>query len=298
MRTFYRFFSSVTLFLVGSGVLVVLSVVASIVPGAFGRTDFFRSVLFFALIALLELNLVLCTVPRLAGRLRTRTASLFSYGPDFIHLGLIIAVIGGVLTFSLREQERFLVPIGASVIFGTDNRSAREPAEVTVAASREVLDSRGIVVDWVITLENDGERYELAINDPIRIAGYRVHFFHWGREPVLVLSDANGVEYPVHAGEGLRGPDGTGYAFIGVESGAKSGSARIGVLAPDGTQQAVVPVKPGDSIGRFTVTGTTTEVLNGFSAGRDPGRPVVIAGLLFFIAGMVLYGSAKWRSYG
>jgi len=317
LRRLYRIASSVHLFLAVVGVVVVLSALATIVPQGFspewyadrfgfvpgtllhvtGITDFFSSPHLVALVGLMELNLVLCTVPRMVRRLVRRTHTLQAFGPDVIHLGLIVAIAGGLVTMTRSEEQTYLVPTGTEITLGPGL------APVRVVDSREVRDDRGTVVDWIITLEHQGTPVELAINDPVAIAGFRFHFFHWGREPTIVLAPPDGVERPLHVGEGLQRADGEAFVFTGFDEAAPGAlpatpPARFDHLAPDGTILGTIRLVPGDGIGGFQYTGAGTEVLNGFTLRRDPGRPLVLAGFVGIVLGMALYIVKLWRSYG
>ncbi|MFW5795672.1 MAG: cytochrome c biogenesis protein ResB [Alkalispirochaeta sp.] len=316
LRLLYNVASSVRLFLGIVVVLVVLSVLATVVPqgyppgwyadrfgylpGTFlqllGITDFFSSLHLLVLVGLMELNLVLCTVPRMVRRLVRRTHPLWSYGPDVIHLGLIVAVAGGLVTMIRSEEQAHLVPTGAAIALGPDT------APVRVVDSREIRDDRGTVVDWVINLEHQGDTIELAINDPVTIAGFRFHFFHWGEEPTIVLAGPDGTERPLLIGEGLQRSDGETFVFVGFDVPAEGAStshpARFDRLAPDGSLLGTLLLSPGESIGGFRYVASGTEVLNGFTVRRDPGRPLVLAGLIGIVLGMALYTGKLWRSYG
>lgn len=333
MKRILRVLSSVQLFLVLLAVIVVLAAIATFIPQgldrsayydrytplfasaitAIGITNFFRSTLLFVLLVAVELNLILCTMPRLwrrvvatvrgtpsgrgggDGRLGRFSQLAIRFGPDIIHLGLIVAIAGGLLIAATREEKQFLVPLGAVVGFD----EALPP--ITVVDSREIRDGEGRVIDWQIDLAYDGQKRTVAINDPIGIDGYRVHFFHWGRERVIVLRDPSGVEYSVHIGEGLVSPDGNAHVFAGVvDADSTEGlvPAQIQLLNPEGEIVGERLLAPGDRLGQYVYTRADTEVLNGFTVTSDTGRIPVLVGLVFILGGFGIYSVGTWRKHG
>ena len=330
MSRFYRILSSVRLFLVLLGALILWSVIATIIPqglddgvyvrqygaggAAFlrilGFTDFFGSVHLAVLLALMEVNLILCTVPRLVRRVRsdvrrrsdaddTRSRNrawwdrVQPYAADIIHLGLIVVLAGGVLLSVTREQQEVLVPTGATV------ELALEGIEVTVVDSQEITNENGVVIDWTIDLLVADTPVTLAINDPVEVAGLRFHFFHWGREPVITFSDSDpdsgGESYAMHVGEGLRSPDGRAFVFAGVTADEQ---ALFQILDERGRLVGEQRLMPGEQLGQLYYVSAGREVLNGFTASRSTGRIPVVVGLSLIIAGMGIYGIKMWRRYG
>lgn len=294
--TLYRVFSSVRFFLVILALLLVLIAVASVVPQnpdsggavvrAVGLNQFYTSSLFFLLGALLEINLLLCTVPRLIKRLqRGRTPGL-AYGPDVIHVGLAILILAGVFSLALRREQVFLVPTGETVAF--------EGRQFTVMASAELTGDDGTVTGWTIRLTHGDDDYELGQNNPVSVDGYRLHFIHWGREPYAELKLGETRTVQLHEGEALQSATGELLVLDRIDGAA----AHFRRLAPDGREQETVTLRPGESYGGVRYAATGREVLNGFKVSRDPTRPFMLTGLLLVAAGMVMYILSRRRTNG
>ncbi len=304
---------SVRLFLFLLVVFLAMSAIATLVPQgldeswyvgrfgpgaagllkAFGLTTFFSSPHFLILMATMELNLLLCTMPRLVRRVRVasekevRSIRIFAFAPDVIHLGLVVVVAGGMLSATLRQTERFLVPVGTTVHLG-------DSGTVTVADARQTTDSLGNVVGWTITLRHQDGSQELKINAPIRLAGHRIHFFHFSREPVLYFIDSEDRRHAMRVGEGVQAPDGRAYVLAAIDG----EMPRFDVLSAEGEVEGHATLRPGEFLGQFRFDGAAVEVLAGFSATRDPGRPFVFVGLMVVVLGLLLYSGKLWRSYG
>lgn len=300
-----RALGSVKLFLVLLALFLVLAVVGGTIPDG---EAVLRSVPAVALLVLMEINLAVCTIPRLTGRLRRQIDGrarlpLTAYAADVIHLGLLIAIAGGAASTALRVEQQVLVPTGSIVELeaipgGGALRSGVVP--VRIADSFETVDD-GVVTGWTIVLDQAGAKVELTLNRPVSIAGRRLHFVHWSRAPVMVLrDDVTSVDgraanrYRLRVGEGLQAPDGTAFHFAGTEP--DTDAARIDAIAPDGAVVGRYQLPVGGTLGAFVYVGAEMETLNGFTAGWDPGRPLIHVGLVLVIGGMGLFGVKVWRS--
>jgi len=123
VKALYRFFRSVRLAVVLLLVLTLLSLLSTFVPQ--GRPDqfytaryspfvsglitgsgmgrFFSSILFLAPVFLFTVNLGVCAVDRFVKR--TRAGAKKRYGPDFLHVGLLILIAGGIVTSFARQEK-------------------------------------------------------------------------------------------------------------------------------------------------------------------------------------------------
>jgi len=125
VKALYRFFRSVRLAVVLILALTVLSLLSTFVPqgqpdhyykarysafaagliAATGMGRFFSSILFLAPAVLFTVSLGVCAADRLVKR--ARTGAKRRYGPDLIHVGLLILIAGGIAT-SLARQEKLV----------------------------------------------------------------------------------------------------------------------------------------------------------------------------------------------
>jgi cytochrome c biogenesis protein ResB len=67
-----------------------------------GFNSFFKSYIFIVPSVLFFLNLSVCTFDRLKGRIKRKAKNRF--GPDILHVGLLILIIGGMITFMGRTE--------------------------------------------------------------------------------------------------------------------------------------------------------------------------------------------------
>lgn len=275
---------------------------------ALGFDRFFRSRILFGIAVLAEINLVLCTVPRMWRRARSigsarrdtqrgfspsRFAALFA--ADVIHLSLMVLLVAGIVTVAGRTREVFLLRTGEEAVFG-DHR-------LRVVDSREIRGTSGafenVVLDWEIDLlvatARGSSTILLRLNRPVAVEGVRYHFYHWGREAALLFRDQTGREYRMVRGEGLRTPQGASLLLAAI---GEDGTATFFRLADDGSISDRFVLVPGQQLGPYAYVARGEVTITGFSATRDPGRGLVLLGLMILGVGMTLFLLRLWRQDG
>jgi hypothetical protein len=306
----YRYLRSVRFFLLVGGVLVVFIALTTVIPqgmagdeyaARFGRVpavavlllglnDFYRSPIFFLLGALLELNLVACTVPRLLRRirrLRQGGARVTAFAPDAIHAGLAVLILSFVIGAAVREEHQFAGAVGAELTAGS--RTFR------VLDARAVENESGVLVSWVIHIGHQGQVHRLAVNRPIVVGGYRLHFRHYERSPLAELTGPAGdAGFELLPGEALA--DGQG-AALRFQSADEDGRA-VFVLSTPAGDRAPIRLTPGDEVAGLTYRPGGHTTIVGFSATRNPARPAQFAGFLLVALGLSAYAIDKVRSHG
>ncbi|MFW5738450.1 MAG: hypothetical protein ACOCYX_06015 [Spirochaetota bacterium] len=96
------------------------------------------TVRFFVLVALMELNLLACTLPRLVRRLRrSRATKLTAFAPDVIHLGLATVIAGGFARLAFGQQWRYDGAIGGGL--KVDDEVIRVTAAGELYTDQDVL---------------------------------------------------------------------------------------------------------------------------------------------------------------
>ena len=80
---------------------------------------FFRSPVFLVPVFLFFVNLCVCTAGRLAGKTGRRHRR--SFGPDIIHIGLILLLVSGVVSLYGRKEGYISLGVGESTdLFGKE----------------------------------------------------------------------------------------------------------------------------------------------------------------------------------
>jgi len=153
--------------------IALASIVATLVPpgwmfAAPGPSGFFASPAFIIPVFIFFANLSACTAQRLVRQIRMKHGRRF--GPDILHVGLMVLVLGSLWSVATRQEGSVMLTIGArtklpdgSVLQLDDFRFERYPD--------------GRPRDWisVVSIEKDGvvrvEHHDIRVNAPLRYAG-------------------------------------------------------------------------------------------------------------------------------
>ncbi len=284
-----RFITSVKLAVVLIACLVAGGIAATLVPG--WGTRFFTSLAFLLPAAAFFVNLTACTIQRFVRELRRPTRR--RHGPDVLHLGLLVLMVGAVIshqgkrmgTVSLVPGESATLPDGSTLTL-TDFRVDRY--------------SDGRPKDWVSTLRVtkgdvvalDG--FALRVNRPLRRAGYSYYQSSYGEEWQLVLRDGRGSDLVLHEGEQAQ-VDSTEILFMAPEEANGTAAARAVVHIGNGSGARVLRAAVGDSLGGVEVTAVRSVPATVIEAVSDPGWPVVVVALALVAIGTALTFFQKLR---
>lgn len=284
MKRILDYIASVQFFVVLSVLLAVSAAASSLLPQ--GETDavyaqilpsavwtvvqllqlheFHSSPLFFILIVLLEVSLLLCTVPRFVKRLKQLSpqagagVQLQTFAADVIHLGLVVVIAGGFAQYAFGERYEFSGPVGSTYEASPVEKDASEgdaqrrsdvdtPDDATalvVTDAGERFTSRGDLAGWYVDVQINvpgataGESVRFGSNDPARTVLGRLHFRDYRRSARTVFADldTSGTresELVLTEGEGLVRSTGGGIILVGLTPSAEEAQG-------DGVSQSAV----------------------------------------------------------
>jgi hypothetical protein len=299
LEALYKFFKSIKLAVVLILIIAVLSILSTLVLqgkdtafyfhtyGAFwaqvilrlGFNNFFRSLLFLAPAGLFFLNLSVCTVDRLVNRERRKARR--RHGPDLIHIGLLLLIIGAMFTVFGRREGMVYMGEGDEIAL---------PGEYTL----QLLEYRyeeyenGRPKDWISTVEvrREGEiliaSFPIEVNKPLKIGGIKVYQTSFAREDRATLRDAQGTSAPIANGEGFEW-QGAAVIFQGIE-----GSTGVFEKWENHTRTEVYRIGVGETIGEYTLEELGSRDVTGLKAVKDSGFIPVVISLIIFAAGLTL----------
>jgi hypothetical protein len=314
LRKILAFLSSIRLavfliaYLAGMGVLATLvpqgrepefyagaypRLVAGLILGS-GLSSFFRSWLFILPAFLFFANLSACTMSRLLREVRK--AGPRRHGPDILHLGLMILIIGAVLSFAGRKEGFVRLAVGDAVAL-PDGRLLR------LDRFEYLRYGDGRPKEWTSEVsvlkagEAEIEAFPIRVNNPLKLGRLSVYQVSHDVESAL------GVRLAGAAAGAAAAPPGGAAIERSLAQGEEfeAGGASIFFMAPDeGRGKALVRLKdakggatvlklgPGDEAGPFLVSSFGDRDLAGLEAVVDPGYPLVLAALILVGAGTFL----------
>jgi len=238
-------------------------------------SGYFASPFFLAPCLAFAVNLGACAAARLRRELRRKSRR---HGPDILHAGLLVALIGAMASAAGRTEGVVPLRIGDSV---------RLPAggvlTLTDFIAERYEDGRPRSWTSVVSVDSGkGERrdgLEIRVNAPLRIGGLGVYQSSVGSESELRLSDRSGNSLRLSIGEETDGAE-PSVRFSGVDA---SGNAEA-VVREAGRERRVRVGKTATAVGPYdaVVVERTTSVLRAVS---DPGFPIAAAGLILAAIG-------------
>lgn len=251
-----------------------------------GLDRYFTSLLFLLPVFAFFMNLLACTVDRLTREIRKKRGR--RHGPDILHIGLLVLIVGSMVSFSERKEGSVTLRVGDSVDLPNGER----------LKLAEFIDERyddGRPRGWtsVVDLSSGGtatrEGVRISVNRPLRVDGVTLYQASYGAEYELTLTDTAGNVHRLARGE-TDGAGGVECFFMTVDEEKRavvrvSGVPNLSVVRVDAA---------GTDIGPFRAV-LTTAPTTGLHAVTDPGYPVVLAGLTLVGFGTALVFSQKLK---
>lgn len=300
-RSVCAFLKSVRLAIVLIIVIVVLSLLATLVPQGrpvewyhthytpwafqavkvFHLDVFFRSAIFLVPVCLFTVNLGFCTVGRFAsGGLRRR------YGPDLVHIGLLVLIAGGLTTAFGRQEITWPLVEGEQAGIGSGYT-------LRLLSFQFIRYSDGSPRDWISTVEvsrngrQEVESYPIKVNHPLRLRGLTVYQSSWEVRGTLQLKGSDSTEVVSPSPGDYFDQGDSRWMFAAYQRDAGTWAVlfqrfRNGKLA----ETRILRVD--DTIGPFAVIGISAQEISGLKTVRDPGLRLFLAGAILVTVGLCL----------
>jgi len=303
VKAIYRFFKSVRLAIVLILIIIALALLATLVPQ--GRPDewyqghysavvyrliklfsfegFFSSVYFLVPVLLFAVNLAVCTVDRLVVRARNHARRRF--GPDLVHIGLLVLIAGGIVTAATRQEKTWQLSEG--------EEAAISPRYSLHLQSFQYLQyDNGSPKDWISTVSvaRDGApeiaSYPIEVNHPLRLSGITVYQSSWENQGILDVTQQDGSGTTATTGKEFQEGDSFWY-FADVQRINGVWRAVFDQYKGD-VRASTRMVGPGDAIGPFTVKRVSARMVTGLKAVQDPGYVPFLVALAMILVGLGL----------
>jgi hypothetical protein len=280
--------TSVKTALVLLGCLIVYAVLSTLFPGVGPASIWYHSPVFFLLIGLFTLNLASCTVYRILRRLRTKAPPRF--GPDIIHISLILFVVGGLLSVANRQEAFSYVRAGDII-----ELPGGERVLVTELEAAEYSDGRPKYWHTIVrygTITDDTTEHTIEVNHPLKISGYTFYQETFGKRPVVRIGITGQEDVHLREGEAIGI-----LRFDGIT--AKSENEAVFTLQyADGEQQ--IAAAPGNVIAEMALDeirlmDIRMENISGLKIVRDPSFTPIVIAFVLLSTGLVLTFFQKIR---
>jgi hypothetical protein len=243
-----------------------------------GFNNFTRSGFFIIPGFLFFINLLFCAIHRFSSR--TKKKLPLRPGPDIIHLGILMLLIGGFLSSAVRQEKLlFLIP--------GEKLEISDRYELILEKFEFEKYPDGRPKSWISTvLMKDGEakqnRYTVEVNKPLNIDKYKLYQESYSLYEELTFKDAQGKLFSIRDGEGLKSSNNHIY-FNKIEN----HKAQIIVWGKNIFHEIKL-LKPGDRIDDFTLTGISNGYLTGLKIVYDPGIVLIILSFIIILCGLLI----------
>ena len=243
--------------------------------------DFYSSIFFLFPVLLFVINLSVCTVNRVLKVFKTDEKK--NFGPDMIHIGIIILIIASVLTCQFKREETVFVREGNGITFG-DYR-------LVLKSFEQEFYEKGTTKSWISTVDfyekgiKTADDFKIKINKPLKRSGFKIYQMSYYNN--IKIKDENGNLISVESGDVIEIKENV-LLFKGIEK--KSGDEYKAVFnkIKDGKISGVVKTGENADLFGYTVTDLKNENISGLKISKDPGYVFVIMAVLFIMIGLLL----------
>ncbi len=250
-----------------------------------GLSRYFSSILFLIPILLFFVNLGACTIDRFLREIR-RT-SRRRHGPDILHFGLLILMIGSVISFSGRTEGSVSLVEGESVQLPSGE----------LLKLRSFTDERyegGRPKAWisVVDLEKNGiplrSAVEIQVNKPLHVGDMTIYQSSYSSDLRLTLTGPDGKARILERGDSFQ--DGSlSMLFMTSKPPAQGNGETFAIIRVKNTgEDRLVEVgAEGIQIGEYRAAANLM-LSTGLKAVKDPGYLFVLVALILVGVGTAL----------
>lgn len=253
---------------------------------ATGYDNFFKSLLFLVPSFLFFINLSTCTFHRFRTRLKNKAR--MRYGPDILHIGLLVLIIGGLVSVAGRKE-------GFTMLLAGDSVNIPGGYVLTLEDFEFLTYETGAPRDWISTVRVEkGEElihssFPIEVNKPLKIGNAKIYQSSYDIQSFIVMSDPDGKIYKLSVGEMIPVDD-RGYILKSVERDEGDVSKSIAHFdywkGRDNIEHQDYGVS--DSIHIYTIDEMKISLATGLQMVIDPGYYPILIGLLLLTLGLFI----------
>ncbi|MBN2442060.1 MAG: cytochrome c biogenesis protein ResB [Spirochaetales bacterium] len=306
MKSIIKFLTSIPLAVTLILIIAALSIVSTLIPQdeaksfyenkypspvAFiivttGFHHFSTSLLLITPVVFFFINLCACTIRRLFRELNKKIHRRF--GPDIIHFGLLVLIIGSLVTITGKVKEFTYLGKGDSV-------KIMEDYTLVVDDCEYIMYDDGRAKDWISTLSiiKDGETivssFAVEVNKPLLFKDLKIMQTSYTDEPILIVADKDGKEYQWLPGHLIK-TDNSTILFHGINTNPRDKNDKAAIFEEnfDDNTMHFITGKPGDTITDYLIKQVYLRDMTGLTFVIDPGFDLVLISLILIGLGLSL----------
>ncbi len=305
-RSLYNFFRSLKLAIGLILFITLTSIVSTFIPqkqdpdfyrelysrftawliDATGYDDFFKSLIFLVPSSLFFINLSTCTFHRFRTRLKNKVRKRF--GPDILHIGLLVMIVGGVITLAGREEGFTMLSVG-------DQINVPGGYVMTLENFEFLTYENGTPKDWISTVkvvkgeEIIHESFPIEVNKPLKIGYVKLYQSSYDIQSYIILSDPDEKMYKLSVDQMIPLDD-KGYILRAVDKDEKDASKSTAHFDYWQGHEVVDHQDFGisESIDIYTIEEMESTMATGLQMVIDPGYYPILIGLLLLTLGLFI----------
>jgi cytochrome c biogenesis protein ResB len=251
-----------------------------------GFSSFFKSLIFIIPSVLFFINLTVCTFDRLKGRIKKKAKKRF--GPDILHIGLLILIIGGMITF-IGRTEAFVR------MEENDSINLTGGYTLTLNSFDFLKYDNGRPKDWIstVSLKKDGqvlkESFAIEVNNPLKAGNKKIYQNSYNVKNALFISDPANTVYHLEPGQMIPvGDYGMVFQDIIIDSSNPDNSIAIFRRWSNEELHETINQSVSDKIDIYTIEGMEKNMSTGLQIISDPGYYTVLIGLILLTIGLFI----------
>jgi hypothetical protein len=222
------------------------------------------------------LNLLFCAFHRLHSR--TKNKLPLRPGPDVIHFGIMMLLIGGFFSSALRQDKMIYLLPGEKI-------EMEDKYELTLEKFDYEKYPDGRPKRWTSLVqlkdsEKNQNKYSIEVNKPITFGKYKLYQESYSLYEALTFKDQQGKIFTIRNSEGIKSSNNHIY-FSKIEN----NKARMVVWSKNKSHDIRL-ISRGESIDEFTLTDISSGYLTGLKIVYDPGIMMVIISFIIIFCGL------------
>ncbi|MBR5969296.1 MAG: cytochrome c biogenesis protein ResB [Lachnospiraceae bacterium] len=302
----YKFLTSIRLAVILLTVIAILCIIDTVF-----HVELIRSPLMYAAGVLFAVNLTLCTLGRVQWAIRRskRKLELSAWGSPILHIGLVLVLFGGIVSYVIGRQTYYEIPVGESAqVAGRSGTLELLIRDFSVEYYEDNISPKQYYTEFTLT-KRDGESADFTayVNGPARYDGVTLIQQSYGWSYLVTLSTPyNSRTFDLKAEEWIPLDEGEdamrlGISFVphydettgrAVTASDRAENPRLLYVLTEADEavamEALAKGEEAELVNGIRLTFDDYRYYTGLQAKYDPGVKVIFAGFLLIFAGLVI----------